>query len=820
MGGDTINTLEFLTELYGTLDNDYYMTLWSKTTKSTTWLSISDLQAIADQSIAMSASEDMFYGMGLASKPSDGRVTADEVVVLPCLWVDIDLRDERHSDAPETILDALKFVDGLPFEPSIIVKSGRGLHVYLVLREPFIIESAEDRKQLKEISAGFQKYVRDRAGFKIDATHDISRILRLPGTINHKYDVPETVEVIASSTARYNLSDFAEYAVEVSTNERTSKFKRNKSDKPAEVCISQCKFLQAVRDYPEQVTEPMWVTALSNIARCSDGPAACHEISKPYPKYSYNETEAKILHVLNDMSPLTCGYISSTLGFNQCPEGGCGVKSPCGFSLKKEPSSAPPDESSDKLLDEPIPSGFFEGEELPGIEKLTDLGNAERFAKMFRDKLLFCNDMGKWLIWNGKTWKPDGVLEIYQYAKKCIRSMYVLAGQVDDNDVRKAISKFANSSESLKNIKAMLSLAQSELPITMAQLDADKWALNVDNGVIDLRTGELKPHDPTSYNSKIASEEYNPDANAPVFTDFINSVFNYDIELISFMQRFLGYCLTGDTREQQFVIATGSGSNGKGTLLNLILDIMGDYAITTPTDTICKKNTEKISNDIARLSAARFVLMSETERGKRFDEALVKKMTGQDRMSARFLYKEDFEFTPQFKLCLMTNDKPQAHADDAALWRRIQLVPFTQKFEGAKADYELSDKLRTKEEKAGILNWMVKGCLEWQRTRLNPPESVKQATNDYRNESDTFQDWLDECCLIENDAVATSAELYQNFRVWSESNGIRSIVSNNIFGKKLKEKVDVESYRSGKLRKYKGIGLITVRHDNFQESPF
>jgi putative DNA primase/helicase len=368
----------------------------------------------------------------------------------------------------------------------------------------------------------------------------------------------------------------------------------------------------------------------------------------------------------------------------------------------------------------------------------------------------------------------------------------------------------------------MITVAKGYMPVMLEELDQDPWLLNCPNGIIDLHTGKLMPHDPEKNMTKMIDAEYIPRAKCPTFESFIDGVFSGNKNVIEFMQRFLGYCLTGDTREQQFVIAHGSGRNGKGTLLNLITEILADYAKTTPTDVLYSKKFDKASNDIARLSGARFVLASEGEKGKKFDEPLIKKMTGQDMLAARFLYRETFEFMPQFKLVLMTNDKPVASEEDAALWSRIQLVPFVNKFEGANQDKNLKYRLREPKETAGILQWLISGCLEWQRIGLNPPEEVVHATREYRSENDKLQDWIDECCCVNENAVSSSTELYRNFQAWSLENGERFILIRKNFVKSLIRKGFQQFTGTGNYQKMHGIALLAQVDEvsSNRENPF
>jgi putative DNA primase/helicase len=814
-----MDTIQFLTELYGSCESGW-LTLWTKQDKRTAWINVTNHQLIADT--ADSVEQDIYFGVGISSqRKPEGRLSADDVTAIPGLWIDIDIAGVEHkqNNLPARLSEATEFMNSLPFEPTIIVDSGHGLHAYWLFREIWEFDTPEERNQGKGLLKGFQDFIRSRAtarGWKLDATHDLSRVLRLPGTTNYKTD-PVPVTVISHNDNRFNPSDFEQYAAAIATVEKRDKFKRNPSDGPAAEVINNCKFMQVCRDHAHELSEPQWVAMLSNISRCSDGPEVCHELSRPYAGYSEQETADKIFHVLNNMNPQTCQYIRESLQFPMCPEGGCGVKSPCGWALAKSKKL-----TVEETLDKPVPDGFFDVDtDATGIDKFTDLGNAERFAKMFKGQLQYCKQMGKWLIWNGSRWERDNSDQVMTYAKKCIRSMYVYAAGVDDPIFRKAILKHANSSESLKSIKSMITIAQSELPVALHDLDADQWILNCTNGIVNLKTGELMPHDPAKNCTKMSPATFSQDAECPVFESFIHSTFDGNENIIKFMQRLLGYCTTGETREQQFAIAFGSGRNGKGTLLNLVLDIMGDYAQTTPTDTLYRKKNEGVSNDIARLMGARFVLASEGEEGKRFDEPLIKKMTGQDRMAARFLHQEFFEFMPQFKLMLMTNDKPIARGDDAALWSRIQLIPFTKKFEGSKKDDTLKDKLRTPAEMSGILSWLIAGCLEWQRAGLNPPEEVIQATAEYRNESDKFQTWIDECCVVEEYAVSSSYDLYKSFQSWSLSNGDKHIVTSIVFGKQLTKK-GFEGFRgTGGARKFKGIGLLAEHAEEVaKESPY
>lgn len=797
-----IDTLEFLNILYADLPENQYLTILSKKPTHTYWFK--SLEAAADKIAEFET--DVWIGVGTGQRKKRGRLKSEEVECIPGLWIDIDVKGPAHKETnlPPDIDTALSLLSAIPFEPTLIIDSGHGLQAYWLFREPWLFETAAEHDKAQNILARLQSAIKNSTTYKLDSTHDLARILRPVGSTNYKRD-PKPVTVLQCSDNRYNPDDFDGVLPDItptSTEKRGTRFKRTPGDGPARMVLDSCKFVQYCRDNAKTLPEPYWIAMIGNIARCSDGPEICHELSRPYPKYTAEETNKKISHSLNDMHPQTCEYIRS-LGFTGCPTFGCGVKSPCGWALdrKKRENKSPFNEPEYKRYN------------------LTDLGNAERFADMFKGQVKYCSHFGRWLIWDGRRWSMDETGQIMKYAKKCVRSMYGEAGKIDDSDERKALLKHAQKSESLARMIAITTLSQHMMAITVDELDSDKWLLNVLNGTIDLRTAELKPHDPADNITKLAPINYNPHAKCNVFTEFVCGVFAENENIIQFVQRFLGYCLTGDTREQKFMIAWGNGQNGKGTLLNLILDILGDYAETTPADTIMAKRSEGIPNDIARLRGARYVLASETQKGRRMNEALVKQMTGQDRMAARFLHQEFFEFWPQFKIVLLTNDRPPASGDDPALWRRIMLTPFTQKFEGAKCDNTLRDRLRDPDEMAGVFRWLIDGCLAWQKDGLQPPDEVIQATTEYRNENDIIGDWLEECCVIGTEYGAKIADLYKSFEEWSLKNGEKHFFNKNKFSQGLSLRGFSKYRGTGGVRCMHGLGLLaTIPDDTCVES--
>jgi putative DNA primase/helicase len=440
---------------------------------------------------------------------------------------------------------------------------------------------------------------------------------------------------------------------------------------------------------------------------------------------------------------------------------------------------------------------------------LTDLGNAERLVAHHGADLRYVYAWEKWLVWDGRVWKVDDTGEVERRAKAAVRSIYAEAASAEDADTRKALASHAKSSEARGRIEAMISLARSEpgIAISPEELDADPWALTTPNGTLDLRAGELHAHRREDHITKASPVEYDPDAVAPTWSAFLERILPGE-ELRAFVQRAVGYSATGDTSEQCMMINHGPGANGKSTFQEAIAATLGDYAMRAPTEMLLAKHSSGIPNDVARLKGARFVSASETEEGRRLAEPLVKDLTGQDTITARFMRAEWFEFRPTHKLWLSTNHKPEIRGTDAAIWRRIRLVPWAVTIPPAERDKKLLAKLR--EELPGILAWIVQGCLEWQREGLRPPTEVRRATGKYRAEMDVLAAFIDEECVVSEHATASAKALYSAYRSWCEEYG-EKVESQRRFGGRLKER----GFENGKITagphkgnvEWYGIGL-------------
>jgi putative DNA primase/helicase len=361
------------------------------------------------------------------------------------------------------------------------------------------------------------------------------------------------------------------------------------------------------------------------------------------------------------------------------------------------------------------------------------------------------------------------------------------------------MQKWALKSEAAPRINGMLDLARSErgIPVLPAALDQDAWLLNVANGTVELVSGQLREHRREDMITKLCPTAYHPDAACPVWERTLLAIFNRKPDLVGYVQRLLGYCLTGDVSEQILAILWGRGSNGKSLLINTFMDVLGtDYAQKGSRDLFMAHKSDNHPTALADLHGRRFVACVETREGGRLDEALIKELTGSDPIKARYLYREYFHFRPSHKCVLATNHKPKIRGTDDGIWRRPRLIPFTVRFwdpdkgesgpEHLKADKRLPERLKA--EYPGILAWCVRGCLDWQRGGLRAPSEVVAATTQYRGEQDLVAAFLTECCLTGADYRCKSAALWERFSRWQEQAGEPHAVGRTAFGEALVER--------------------------------
>lgn len=439
-----------------------------------------------------------------------------------------------------------------------------------------------------------------------------------------------------------------------------------------------------------------------------------------------------------------------------------------------------------------------------------DTGNAQRFVDLFGDKVRYCYTDKRWLWYDGRKWCTDMTGAVKRLADKAVACMsaelkvYEQTDADEGTDMAKTFEKHMKSSRSNKSKNAMLNEVMHHVPILPSQLDRYKAALNTPGGVIDLKSGALAPHDPKNYFTKITAVEYSENADCPRWTAFLDDIFGGDKDLIRYVQKAVGYSLTGATSEQCAFFLYGTGRNGKSTFLDIIRDIFGDYAANIQPETIMVRSNQStaINSDIARLKGARLVTSVEPNEGVRINEGLLKQLTGDDTVTARKLYGDEFEFKPEFKLWMATNHKPVIRGTDTGIWRRIHMIPFTCVIPEGKVDRRLKYKLAA--EMTGIFRWAVEGCLLWQKEGLKMPRAVLEEVREYRREMDVISAFVEDKCTVGKGLSVKSSQLFAAYLNWAEQNN-EYRMSSTKFGMELAKRF--EKVKGRGCNYYSGITL-------------
>lgn len=440
-----------------------------------------------------------------------------------------------------------------------------------------------------------------------------------------------------------------------------------------------------------------------------------------------------------------------------------------------------------------------------------DMGNAERFVDLFGENVRYCYTEKKWYFYNSMRWSVDNLGVILRMADKCVEAMkaeaklYLQADEESGGDMAKAFEKHMKSSRSNKSKKAMLNEIEHHLPILPIQMDRYKMALNTPSGIINLKNGDVKAHNPEYYFTKITSVDCAEAADCPRWLAFLDDIFAGDKDLIRYIQKAVGYSLTGSTAEQCAFFLYGTGRNGKSTFIDVIRDVFGDYAANIQPETIMVKSSQSnaINSDIARLKGARLVTSVEPNEGVRLNEGLLKQLTGDDTVTARKLYSEEFEFKPEFKLWMATNHKPIIRGTDTGIWRRIHMIPFDVQIPEDKVDKNLTHKLKA--EMTGIFKWCIDGCLMWQREGLQMPAAVLKSVREYRREMDVISAFIEDKCTLEGTVQASM--LYAAYVSWADSNN-EYCMSNTKFSTELAKR-----FEKIKGRNYNYFTGISIRSE-------
>ena len=442
-------------------------------------------------------------------------------------------------------------------------------------------------------------------------------------------------------------------------------------------------------------------------------------------------------------------------------------------------------------------------------EPLTDVWNAAMFHADYGDSIRFCNALGGWHVWDGTRWVKDE-FKILTFAKATVKRMFKQAQETEQKD----LYRHAERTESEGRLRSMINLVRDHdgINLTSDDFDCNQVYATFDNGTLDLPTGTLLPHTKSHHITKKIHMNYVPDAVCPTWERFIVDIFMDNPETIHFVQKAVGYSLCGLITEQCLFILYGVGSNGKSTFLETISKVFGDYSTTTLASTIMEKQNGGIPNDVARLKGARFVNALETDENKRIAEAVIKTLTGGDKIVARFLNKEFFEFHATFKLFLATNHKPRISGTDNGIWRRIRFIPFKNIITPEKRDQKLQEKLLAEHE--GIMAWAVRGFQMWQAEGLGTCPDIEDATKNYREESDIIADYISDRYDVGGEYAVQSSALLKDLAEWCKEMGFYKISRGKLFEYLESKNITKKMATAGEFKGcnfWHGIGLKTSR---------
>ena len=448
----------------------------------------------------------------------------------------------------------------------------------------------------------------------------------------------------------------------------------------------------------------------------------------------------------------------------------------------------------------------------------TDTGNMERFVDQHKGYLRSLGTIKTWLVWDGARWKPSDYAEVFKFALETVESIKTEVEEAEDFLDAQTLQKWSLTSQSEPKMRAMLNMASNHplLVSKASSFDKQKMKLNCLNGIVDLKTGQLNQRTSDDLHTKVIGTNFNPQAKCPNFDKFIKEVFGSDGELISWIQRAFGYSLTGSAQEQVLFICYGTGANGKSTLLETISKILSDYSTNADFEMFLsnQKSDVRVMEAVGELKGIRLALASEVDASKRFNESLVKRLTGGDTLRGTRLHMGAFQFEPQHKLWFLCNHIPFARDGSHGFWRRIKVIPFAQQFQGASLDSSLPDKLWA--EREGILAWMIRGAVAWAKelqktnatTGLGPCKAIDQSIEEYRYDNDLSARFIEECLVRGDDFGRIRArELYYAYQRWWSDNSDEDTPSEGIFSRRMEER-GLKKTRTKAGVVYKGVKLI------------
>lgn len=702
----------------------YFWTIDKDTnTKRTYWYQTGESLPIVDTN-----RNHVYFGVHPTKEKKDeyNRSKNEDVSAINCLYAEFDKKDGN----------TIGTINNLYPMPSVVISSGGGWHCYWLLNNSIQV-TEENIKYLAEIQERWVHFIGSDEGAK-----DLARVLRVPGTLNHKYKPALPVEFVEVNLERtYLLEDLISL-------------------------LPIAQFKAESYQYPSHISSGERHNDLFKIASSLRGKG------------------------------LTVDEIRATL-----------------YSIRE---SRVEERIGDSISDDEIENiiGSVAKYEQGTLEKynLTDLGNAKRLVELHGDKIRFCEK--NWYIWNGKQWKIDETSKIFSLVEDVIRLLYKEASEAKDSEDRKILANHAKNSESANSARNLLFWAETMVTITRDDFDKDKELLNVNNGILNLRTGELAPHDSKYMMSKIISFDYVKNSACPKWLKFLNYTIK-DRDTIFWVQKALGISLSGRV-EKILPLMYGKPDTGKSTFSETLLRIFGDYGQKTNLDAFSvsdfgNKGGDTANSRVRNLKGARFVVANETKEGQKLDVALMKDLSGGDTLNARTQYKTAETFKPTHTFWVYGNHKPDLGGVDEAIYSRVCIIDFIGVFTPEMKrpiDEVMSGFL---EEAPGILNWVVEGYQLWLTQGIAKTKAIEAATNQYRDEEDIFKQFIEEEMEIEKDALILKDDLIRCFGEYCYRNGERkATLSKAKITRRLKD-MGIEDF--GKGRKYfKGIRFVLVEN--------
>jgi len=750
--------------------------------------------------------ENIYYSVHPVRVTPTGKTrgTVEEVEAINCLYADFDCQDKTAP--PGELAEVLMVVQALNPKPTAVVATGGGFHCYWLLDYPYPLDSNEARERVIALQKGWVQQV----GADPKAC-DLARVLRLPGSKNVKLDrdggAPRAVTWHALNWSRTYTLDALEQ----------SHHAWRATQRPAPTVAHQPtptarQPLQVAHHAPGEATErrkrAYGLTALANeVERVRTATTYRNNQLNDSRWTLQTKVEAGMLTREEVDAALEAAALAAGLEPKEIRDtlrsGGKKSRAPAVLPVVHPRGNGKVSNVAHGALQveaKPVDDPADAPQE---TRNLTDLGNAGRLVDAYGESLRYVHAWGSWFLYNGGRWRRDETQQVDRLAQQVVVSLYATAQglkrraeitlkgidplddapqAVEQREIGKAwqgqadaLQKWARQSESAGKLRAMVELARADARVATRHdaFDTNPWSFCAANGIVNLRTGELEEHHPDRLHRLGSDVLYQEGATCPRWEAFIDWITCGDRALADYLQRIVGYTMTGLITEQVFFFLYGEGGNGKSTFINLIGRLLGDYFGKAPIDMILVQHNPPIPSDLARLPGKRMAVPGEMKKGKRLDEGRVKDMTGGDPMSVRFLHQEFFDFRPQFKLWVYGQYKPAIHGEDYGIVRRLRLIPFRATVDETMKDPDLEERLA--EELPGILQWAIDGCLNWQAHGLGMPESVRQATGEYVAEMDPVKAFIGEACITGSGNFEASRKLHRAYQKWCEETGEHAI---------------------------------------------